>query len=204
MFDRQLRALVDAPLDRVARRLAGLGVSANGLTLAGFGLGVGAAVAIAFGHMGLALVLFACNRLADGLDGPVARQSNATALGGFLDITCDFAIYGAVPLAFAWANPAQNALAATILLFSFYLNGAAFLAFSALAAKLGLETTAQGRKSIYYVAGLAEGAETIVVFFLMMVAPSAFPALALAFAALTMLSALFRIILGWTTFRMHA
>jgi phosphatidylglycerophosphate synthase len=204
MFDRQLRALVDAPLDRAAQRLAGHGVGANQLTLVGLAFGIAAALAIAAGSMMLALVLFACNRLADGLDGPVARQSTATALGGFLDITCDFAVYGAVPLAFAWADPARNALPATILLFSFYLNGAAFLAFSALAAKQGLETSAQGRKSIYYVAGLAEGGETILVFVLMMLVPSNFPALALVFAALTGLSALFRFILGWTTFRSPA
>lgn len=201
MFDRQIRYLIDAPLIRVSAALARTRLTANALTLIGLGLGLAAALAILSGFPILGLVLFAGNRLADGLDGPLARHKGATAAGGFLDICCDFAVYGAIPLAFAGLAPTENALPACALLFSFYLNGAAFLAFSALAAKRGLETTAQGQKSIYYVAGLAEGGETIVFFVLMMLMPSAFAILAWCFAGLTLLSAIFRIILGWTTFR---
>jgi phosphatidylglycerophosphate synthase len=204
MFDRQLRAIIDAPLDRAARWLARRGLEANHLTLVGLGLGLAAAVAVALGHPLLGLLLFGANRLADGLDGPLARQTDTTPFGGFLDIVSDFTVYGAMPLAFAWAQPGDNAVAATLLLFSFYLNGSAFLAFAALAAKHGLETSSQGRKSIYYVAGLAEGGETILIFALMMLMPSAFPTLAIAFAALTLCSAFFRIILAWTTFRPRA
>ena len=101
----------------------------------------------------------------------------------------DFIFYGAIPLAFALAEPAANGLAAAVLLTSFYANGAAFLAFSAIAARHGLETQAQGLKSLYYVGGLAEGSETIAVFVAFCLWPSAFPVVAYAFAVLCFLSA---------------
>src|SRR5712691_10771804 len=47
------------------------------------------------------------------------------------------------------------------LLASFVANGSAFLAFSTIAEKRGIVTTRQGQKSIYYLAGIAEGFETI-------------------------------------------
>ena len=55
---------------------------------------------------GAALLLFILNRLFDGLDGAVARATRRTDRGGFLDIVFDFAVYGAVPLAFALREPA--------------------------------------------------------------------------------------------------
>ena len=107
--------------------------------------------------MRAALALVPLSRLADGLDGAVARARRPTDFGGLLDIVCDFVFYGAVPLAFAWRDPAATACAAAFLLFTFYVNGASFLAYAALAAKRGLETTTRGVKSIYFTAGLVEG-----------------------------------------------
>lgn len=196
MFDARLRRLIDPPLDALGRRLSAAGVSADGVTLAGFGFGLGAAVAIAFQHYALGLVLLAINRVADGIDGAVARVHGRTDRGGFLDITLDFAVYGLVPLAFAIAEPGANALPAAALLAAFYLNGAAFLAFAVMAEKQGLATDRQGQKSLYYVAGLAEGGETIAVFVAMGLFPAAFPILATAFAGLTALSAVARIVAG--------
>lgn len=194
MFDARLRPLIDPPLAALARRLAALGLSADALTLAGFAAGMAAAAAIVVHAYGLALALVAANRILDGLDGALARVVGPTDRGGFLDVTLDFAFYGAIPLAFAVADPAVNAPAAAAVLAAFYVNGAAFLAFAALAEKRGLSTSAQGRKSIYYLAGLAEGAETVVVFLLWCAFPAAFPALASAMAVLTAISAAARIV----------
>ncbi len=58
------------------------------------------------------LFFIAASRLADGLDGELARVTAPTDRGAFLDITLDFLFYASVPLAFAWADPAANALAA--------------------------------------------------------------------------------------------
>lgn len=201
MLDGLARRLIDPPLARAGRTLAGLGVPADGLTAAGLALGLGSAAAVALRADLLALVLLVVSRLLDGLDGAVARASRRTDRGGFLDIVFDFAVYGAVPLAFAIRDPAANALPACALLFAFYVNGASFLAYAALAAKRGLETTGRGVKSIYFTAGLAEGTETIACFVAMMVWPDLFPALAYGFAALTGASAFARVVLAWGAFR---
>lgn len=195
MLDARLRPLIDPPLNRAARALVRLGVTGNQLTVAALVAGLGAAAAIILGHTGAALVLVALNRLLDGLDGPVARQAGAASdLGGFLDITFDFVFYAAVPLAFVLAAPADNAVAGALLIASFYLNGSAFLAYAAIAARRGLETRAQGHKSIYYLAGLAEGAETIVVFLLMCLLPQHFAVIAALFALVCFVSAGARIV----------
>ena len=199
MFDSLLRRVIDPPLNAAGRRLARLGVAADAVTVGGFFCGLCAALAIAFRHFEAGLALLALNRLADGLDGAIARATRKTDLGGYLDIVLDFVFYGAIPLAFALAEPAANGLAAAVLLTSFYANGAAFLAFSAIAAKHGLETQAQGLKSLYYVGGLAEGTETIAVFVAFCLWPSAFPVVAYAFAVLCFLSAGARILFAART-----
>jgi len=201
MLDGLMRRLLDPALDRAGRSLAARGAGADALTFAGLGLGLGSALAVAGALDLLAFGLFAANRAVDGLDGAVARATTRTDRGGFLDIVCDFTVYGAVPLAFAFRDPAGNALAAAALLFAFYVNGASFLAFAAVAAKRGLASTAWGDKSIYFTAGLAEGTETILFFAAMILVPHWFPILAYAFAGLTLMSGLARVALAWHAFR---
>ena len=196
MFDARIRPLIDPLLYRLGRVLASSGVSATFITLVGFAFGMGAAVAIATGYFFLGFVLIAVNRIADGLDGAVARATKKTDLGGYLDITLDFVFYGAIPLAFAIQNPAVNALPAAALLCSFYANGSAFLAFAIMAERRGLSTDRQGVKSLYYLGGLAEGTETIALFLLMALLPGWFPILAWTFAAVCFVSAGARVLIG--------
>jgi phosphatidylglycerophosphate synthase len=141
------------------------------------------------------------SRICDGLDGAVARATRRTDRGGFIDIVFDFAFYGAIPLAFALRDPSQNAVPVAVLLFSFYVNGASFLAFAAVAAKRGLVSNLRGVKSIYFTVGLAEGTETILVFVVMAAVPAWFPILAYGFAGLTLMSAIARVTLAWSAFR---
>jgi phosphatidylglycerophosphate synthase len=200
MLDGLARRLLDPSLDRLGRGLAGRRISADAVTFAGLLCGLGAAWAIAFGADGVALLGLGLNRLLDGLDGAVARATARTDRGGFLDIVLDFAVYGAVPLAFAVRDPGANALAAAVLLFAFYVNGATFLAFAAVAAKRGLETSVRGAKSIYFTAGLAEGTETVLAFIAMILWPSYFALIAAAFAGLTLMGAVARVTLAWRVF----
>ena len=124
MLDGLMRGLIDAPLNRGGRWLAGRGASANAVTLIGLVLGLAAAATIAVGQTGLvAVLLVLASRLADGLDGAVARARGKTDFGGYLDIACDFAFYAAIPAAFVIANPAQNGAAGAALLASFFVNG---------------------------------------------------------------------------------
>jgi len=195
MFDGRLRPLIDPTLNRAGRALAQRNITANHVTLAGLALGLTAALLIALGAPGLiALIPLIASRLADGLDGAIARATQKTDFGGYLDITCDFAFYGAIPLAFALRDPDTNAIPAAVLLFSFYVNAASFLGFATMAAKRGLETTAQGDKSLYYAAGLLEGAETIAFFIALCLWPTAFAPLAYTFAALCLVTATARIL----------
>jgi phosphatidylglycerophosphate synthase len=199
MFDARLRPLINPPLDRCGRWLAARGVHADHVTLASFAAGLCAALCLAAGWFWTAAALIVLNRFGDGVDGAVARAGAVSLRGGFLDITCDFGFYAAVPVAFALHNPGRNALAAAVLLASFLANGSAFLAYAIAAERQRLTTTAQGLKSFFYVAGLAEGAETIAVFILVCLWPNAFPAVAYAFAALCFASAAARVIVGWQT-----
>lgn len=196
MFDARLRRLIDPPLDAAGKRLAAGRVPADAVTIAGFAVGLLAAVAIAFGHYTLGLALVALNRIADGLDGAVARATAKSDRGGFLDIVLDFFFYGAIPFAFAAADPERNALAAAALLLSFYANGACFLAFAIFAERRGIETTAQGQKSLFYLGGLAEGGETVAAFLLMCLLPAWFPAIAWIFAAVCGISATARLVMA--------
>ena len=196
MIDRWIRPLIDPPLTQAGRLLASGGIGADAITIAACVLGLAGAAAIAFGEFTLALLLLIANRIADGLDGAVARATRATDRGAFLDIVLDFAVYAAVPLGFAVWDGA-NALPAALLLASFLANGSAFLAFSVMAQKRGLTTAEQGEKSIYYLAGLAEGFETVAFMVAVCLFPKAFPLLATIFAALCGASAIARVVLGW-------
>ena len=197
MLDAQIRAVIDPPLARAGRWLATAGVGADVVSIIGCALGLAAALAIAFGQFFAGLILLIANRTADGVDGAVARATQRTDRGAFLDISLDFLVYAAVPLAFAIWDAGANALAAAFLLASYVANSSAFLAFSIMAERRGLTTTRQGQKSIYYLAGLAEGFETIAFMTAFCLFPSAFPVLATMFAVLCCASAAGRLVLGW-------
>lgn len=201
MFDSQMRRLIDPPLNHLGRWLARRGASADGITVMGMGFGLLAAAIIALGAQGwLALVPLLVGRLFDGLDGAVARARGKTDFGGYLDIICDFAVYGAVPLAFVIRDPAANGVAGAFLLLSFYVNGASFLGYAILAEKRGLHSAAQGEKSLYYATGLLEGTETIVFFVLLCLFPAIFAPVAWVFGALCLVTALARVVLARRVF----
>jgi hypothetical protein len=105
--------------------------------------------------------------------------------------------YASVPLAFAIAQPASNALPAAVLLAAFIGTGSSFLAFAVLAQKRGLKSQAYPHKGLYYLGGLAEATETLVCFVLMCLWPRYFALWAYGFAALCGLTILGRLAAGW-------
>jgi phosphatidylglycerophosphate synthase len=193
MLDRYARQLIDPPLNQIGRGLAARGFTANGVTLIGLGLGLFAALLIAVGQFGWALVPLLASRVADGLDGAVARATQKTDFGGYLDIAADFLFYSAIPMAFVLYDPASNGAAGAFLLASFYFNGTSFLGYAILAEKHGHKTTAQGQKSLYYSNGILEGTETIVFFVILCLLPAYFSPLAWVFGALCFATATLRI-----------
>ena len=194
MLDATARKLIDPPLNTVGKMLASRGVTADGVTLVGLALGLFAAFLIILGWTGVALVALLASRIADGLDGAVARATQKTDFGGYLDIACDFLFYGAIPFAFVVMDPTANAVAGAWLLTSFYFNGTSFLGYAILAEKRGIETDAQGVKSLYYSNGLLEGTETIIFFVLLCLFPSYFAIFAWIFGTLCFATATLRLI----------
>ena len=182
MFDRQATALLKPAVTWLARHLAATGVGANALTFTGFGIGMAAALLVAGQWYALAVPVVLLSRLLDALDGAVARQTAPTERGGFLDITLDFLFYAAMPLAFAVADPARNALAAAALL-------AACMA-----------STAYPDKSFFFLGGLTEGGETLAFFIAMCLWPQHFSLLAWVFCAACVLTIGTRIYWGWRAF----
>ena len=201
MLDRHAQALLRPVLNAAARVLVRTGVGADALTWLGFVLGLAAGVAIASQAWMAGLALLLASRLLDGLDGTVARLTQPTDAGGFLDIALDFLFYATIPLAFAVANPTANALPAAVLLASFIGTGSSFLAFAALAEKRGLADTTLPGKSIYFLGGLTEATETIAVFAAMCFWPGYFSVLAYGFAVLCAITTGMRVVWGYRRLR---
>jgi phosphatidylglycerophosphate synthase len=200
MLDRYATVLIRPPITATARLLVRAGLGANTITIIGFLIGLVAAILIANGaYLAGAIAIFA-SRLCDGLDGAVARLTQATDAGGFLDIALDFLFYASIPLAFAIGNPAEHALPAAVLLAAFIGTGSSFLAFAVLAAKRGLQDLATPGKSFYFLGGLTEATETLAFFIAMCVWPAHFAVLAYAFAALCGITIATRIWWGWKAF----
>lgn len=202
MLDSTARKLIDPPLNALGQTLAARGMTADSVTIIGLVLGLLAALMIALGWPTFALLPLLASRIADGLDGAVARASQKTDFGGYLDIACDFLFYGAIPFAFVVMDPTANAIAGAFLLTSFYFNGTSFLGYAILAEKRGLETSAQGIKSLYFSNGLLEGTETIVFFVLLCLFPASFATLAWIFGALCFATATLRLIAARRVFTM--
>lgn len=200
MLDRHIRPLIDPPLNRLGGQIARSGISANTISLAGLGFGLAAAGAIVAQLFALAVLLILASRLADGLDGAVARAQGVTDFGGYLDIVCDYVFYAAVPLAFVILDPQANGVAGAFLLLSFYVNGGSFLGFAILAEKKQMRSDAHGVKSLYFTGGLLEGTETILFFLALCLLPFWFAPLAWGFGALCLVTALARVLLAAKVF----
>jgi len=202
MIDRAATVLLKPGLQWLGRGVVRLGIGADAVTLFGFGLGLAAAAAIAVGEPLAGLALLLASRLMDGLDGAVARLTQPTDRGAFLDITLDLLFYASIPLAFALADPSANALPAAVLLGAFIGTGSSFLAFALLAERRGLKSTDYPQKGIYYLGGLTEAGETLLCFALMCLWPAHFAWWAYGFAALCVVTIVTRLLAGWHALRL--
>ncbi|HEL6474857.1 TPA: CDP-alcohol phosphatidyltransferase family protein [Klebsiella pneumoniae] len=176
MLDSHLHPRLKPLLNAVAGALDRPGISPDGLTLVGFAIGV---LALPF----------------------LARRRGLTDAGGFLDIALDFLFYALVPFGFILADPLNNALAGGWLLFAFIGTGSSFLAFAALAARHQIANPGYAHKSLYYLGGLTEGTETILLFVLGCLFPAHFAWLAWLFGALCWLTTATRICSGYQTLK---
>ena len=204
MLDAPVRRALGPSLDAAAATLQRLGCSATGLTVAGWLVGVAACVAAATSHWHLALVGWLLSRVLDGLDGPLARRTGSTDLGGFLDIVADFSIYGGFVVAAAVAEPDAR-VACLVLLGTYYLSGTAFLALSSVLEKRDEAERADHSdgRSLLFVGGLAEGTETVLAYVLICLLPEHLAVIAWVFAAAVAITAVQRVALGVHLLRAH-
>lgn len=207
MFDATLRHRLDPTLQVLTRWVDRPRVTADRLTMVGLALGLGSAVTAALTWWWVALALWLISRLCDGLDGPLARRRRARSggdsqAGGFLDITADFVVYGSTVLGVAigaGSDFGASWLPFAAVLLTYYVNGAAFLAFSSIAERTGRQID-DGR-SLSFLGGLAEGAETIAVHSLWLLVPAWSATLAWVWAGVVALSAAQRMIVGYRALR---
>ncbi len=196
-------------MSELARLLDRPFVSPNRLTLLGLAAGLASAATAAAQVWWWALGLWLLSRAMDGLDGPLARRrrvaahgnvetSHGSEAGGFLDITADFAVYGATVVGVAIGATRQydaDWLPFLLVLLAYYVNGTAFLAFSSIAERTGRQR--QDGRSLSFLGGLAEGTETIAVHSLWLLIPTQAGVIATVWAAVVGLSAVQRIAAGF-------
>lgn len=200
MLDRTATALIKPAVQGLATVLFRAGLTANQITVTGFALGIFAAISIANDAYLMGAIALFTSRLLDALDGAVARMTRATDQGGFLDIALDFLFYASIPLAFAFANPLNNALPAAVLLAAFIGTATSFLAFAAIAAQRKMRSLDYPDKSFYFLGGLTEATETLAFFAAMCFWPEHFPILAYVFSALCAVTVATRLWWGWRAF----
>lgn len=202
MFDSRVRPILAPRLNALAGLVDRSWLSPDRLTYLGLAAGIGSAGAAAAQLWWLGLGLWLASRLLDGLDGPLARRRQGarppgSQAGGFLDITADFVTYGASVVGVAVGVSQQfgaSWLPFMLVLLAYYVNGAAFLAFSSIAERTGHRLD-DGR-SLSFLGGLAEGTETVVVHSLWLAVPALAPQVAWGWAVVVAVSAAQRIRVG--------
>ena len=175
MLDSTMRPVKDRLLAPVARTPLGR-VHPVAITALGLGCSIGAAVA-AWQQLTLVAVgLWLAGRVADGLDGLVARSTGrASDVGGLIDFVADTIGYALIPLGIAFGVDDRSTWIITaVLLATFYLNAVSLGSVAALLEKRSLGAAASGQAtSTTLPRGLIEGTETIVFFTLALAVPDA-------------------------------
>jgi len=193
MFDRQIQKYTQKPLQYIAKLFLKF-ISPNHMTLIGFSFGVLMCLSIIIDQYLIAIIFLFLNRLADGLDGTMARLQTPTPLGGYLDIVLDFLIYSGFVLSFG-VTEQNNTLTSMILLFCYIGTGSTFLAKAAILPSLTNQNLNEEiPKSFHYAVGLVEGTETIVFMVLCLLFPNFFIYFSFIFIILCLITIVFRII----------
>lgn len=197
MFDEAVRSRFARAVTPLAQRCVAAGVTPGAITGGGLVAGLLAATAVASGAPVPALLLWIVNRIADGLDGVVARHAGAASpLGGFWDISLDMTAYSAMVIGFAIAHPEHGVLWSLVLM-GYVLAITTTLALSAAAEQLA-RTVAGGNRTFQFTRGLAESGETTVVYVLWLLWPSLIAPVGWVWCALLAASAVQR---GWLAHR---
>ncbi|MBP3346698.1 MAG: CDP-alcohol phosphatidyltransferase family protein [Alphaproteobacteria bacterium] len=195
-----LRLVVRSFLNDLGKSLAKRGISANLMTIIGFVIGIFTINFLALEMYATAILCIILNRICDALDGAIARNSQVTDFGVFLDATLDYVFYAGVIFGFALADPAQNAVAAAFLLLAFTASACSMLAYAVVAYKTKSSQEIKLGMSPFYLGGLAQGFETLIVLLIMCVLPYWFLPLAIILGVLCFIKALSIMITAYYSF----
>lgn len=127
----------------------------------------------------------------DTLDGSLARHLKITShKGSALDIVSDRIVEFSVVLGLCLIDPSQRALPSFLMVGSMFLCITTFLV-------VGILTVNDSEKGFHYSPGIMERAESLIIFSLMIIFPSAFVFLAYLFTFLVFLTAFVRMKQFW-------
>ena len=205
MFDRSIQRLTQKPLSILGKFLLKI-FKPNQITIIGFFFGIVMCFLIFIHSYLLAILFLFINRLCDGLDGVMARQTSPSPLGAYLDIILDFIIYAAFVLVFSLQNEI-NLLTGVFLLFSYICTGTTFLTQAIIQPQLDYsqqdhdDVKDEIPKSFIYASGLIEGSETIFFMFICLILPKAFPILGFLFGMLCLITAMARVIIFYKKYK---
>jgi len=204
MFDRSIQRLIQKPLSFLGKFLLKI-LQPNQITFIGFFFGILMCFLIFIDSYFLAILFLFLNRLCDGLDGVMARQTSPSPLGAYLDIILDFIIYAAFVLVFSLENEI-NLLTGVFLLFTYICTGTTFLTQAIIQPQLDYSQQQDSiedeiPKSFIYASGLIEGTETIFFMFLCLIMPKAFPILGFLFSVLCLITAIARVIIFYKKYK---
>lgn len=135
----------------------------------------------------LAIALLLLSGYFDTLDGTLARLTQQTsAWGSVLDIMMDRLVELMVVFALWGINPSSRGIGCLLMLGSMLLCISSFLV-------VGIFTENSSHKSFHYSSGIMERAEAFLFFIAMIIWPSMFTDLAVAFSILVTLTAIVRL-----------
>jgi phosphatidylglycerophosphate synthase len=183
MFDERVRGWLPIVAAGTAHRLVRLGISPHAVTWFGLVAALLAAALVGAGRPFAGLIVWVISRVADGLDGLMARESGRTsAFGAYLDITLDMAGYSAMLVGFSLLHP-EYALAWLAVACAYVMAITTTLALSHGAALLG-RSISNTNRTFQFTASLAEAGETSVMYALWIVFPHWLPWLVWLWVAL--------------------
>ncbi len=164
------------------------------LTLASLLTGSLAASFIALGYVWIPTLLLLLSGYLDMLDGSLARfQGTSSPSGAVLDIISDRVVEFAVVLGLYLVQGSERGLLSLCMLGSIFLCVTSFLV-------VGIFSQNTSTKSFHYSSGLIERAEAFIFFIALIVFPTFFAPLAIAFTALVLYTTAHRL-MQWHTFQ---
>jgi len=178
---------IDEKTSKIAKVLVKYGISANLITTIGLGFAILGLNFVALGATYWALFCFFMNRIADLLDGAVARLKQIRPFGVFYDLFADYCAYGLFLWGFVLFNPDDYAPSGAFLLLMFLLSAVSLLGY-ALTAKLPLLSLNLNSKSCLL--SLTHNLDMFLMIMLLCLLPQFFIVLSIFFGGLLALKSL--------------